>query len=85
MKTLVLADHDNAALKDDHGAAPSPPPRRSAARSTCWWPAKTAGRWPKPPPRLAGVAKVLLAEDAALRPSARRAVGGADRLACAEL
>ena len=83
MPTLLLAEHDNGRLKRRR-------PRKALTaaaaarrrRSTCWSPAIISqSRRPTPRPSSTACGKVLLADDADLRAHARRADGGADRLA----
>ena len=61
MASLVIAEHDNAALKDATHKTVTPR-RKSRRRCMCWWRARIAAPLPKPPPRSPGSRKVLLAD-----------------------
>ena len=80
MTTLLIAEHDNAHLKDaTHKAlsaatALGAPVHVLVAGANARAAAEAAAK-------LAGVEKVLLADSAGLRAPARRAGGGADRVA----
>ena len=80
MAVLLIAEHDNASLKDATTRR-SPPPRPWVATCMCWSPARIAKRLPQAAAKLAGVKKVLHGGRRALRAPAGRADGGADRVA----
>ena len=66
MAVLVVAEHDNAALEaGDPQRRRRRQGNRRRRRAMSWSPARIAAPPPRPPPQIAGVAKVLLAEDAA--------------------
>ena len=79
MTSLVIAEHDNTALKDadrqdgDRGRA------AIGADVMCWSRARIAAPAAEARAKIAGVEKVLLAESAGLRAPAGRADGSADR------
>ena len=63
MNTLLIAEHNNETLADAT-VNPPPLPRKWAASCTCWLPVQIVAPWAKPPQKLDGVAKVLVADDA---------------------
>ena len=85
MTTLLIAEHDNKSLKDATAKALTAAVALGAA-GACAGRGQGLPSPPRMPPRkLAGVAKVLIAEADAARAHAGRADGGADRGAGAVL
>ena len=62
MAVLLIAEHDNASLKDATHKALTRPPPRWAATCMCWWPATRPARAAAQAAKLAGVKKVLHVE-----------------------
>ena len=80
MKTLVLVEHEGGAAQG-RDARRRHRRRASSAKSTCWSPAAMSARSPKQAAKIAGVGKVHVADDAALRASAGRECRAARRRA----
>ena len=51
MASLVIAEHDNAALKDATHKTVTAAAASFHARCMCWWRARIAPPWPMPPRR----------------------------------
>ena len=62
MATLLLAEVASGRLARHHRPRAHRGASRSARRCMCWSPATTSAPPPRPPRKLAGVAKVLLAD-----------------------
>ena len=81
MAVLVIADHDNAHLRDTTHKTVTAAPKLSSATSTSWSPGKGAQAVADAAAKIAGVRKVLLAESDALGKQRGRGRRGRGRAA----